>query len=361
MRKSSLWLSAAVASLALAAPAAAWNGRGHMMVAAAAWQRLDQPARDRVGDLLEISPFYASWTAGVPAGASDEEKHRVAFLRAATFPDDIKSAPSYVNDHATGAEARRNIGYKDCDQHRYWHFKDLPFSTDGTALEPPGDPNAETQIKTFAALLADPGADNALKSYDLAWLAHLVGDVHQPLHATSRFSAGLPHGDQGGNKVKVCDPGCGKGLHGVWDDALGNSTDPASVIAAAAALPAADSHAAAALDPDVWLAESLVLARSDVYRTPVGNGAGPFTLNAAYDSNRADTARERVALAGARLAALIEAAHLQIASSTPPFEACGQGTVTPPAPKHAGGVASHPPKPKQKHKPGKPRHHRRHR
>jgi hypothetical protein len=359
MGKSRLWLTAAVASLALAAPAFAWNGRGHMMVAAVAWQHLDQPTRDRVGDLLEASPWYARWTAGVPAGASDEERHRVAFLRAATFPDDIKSAPSYVNDHATGAEARQNIGYKDCDQHRYWHFKDLPFSTDGTALEPPGDPNAETQIKTFAAVLADSNSDNALKSYDLAWLAHLVGDVHQPLHATSRFSAGLPHGDQGGNKVKVCDPGCGQGLHGVWDDALGNSTDPASVIAAAAALPAANAGDAGQLDPDVWLTESLTLAQSTVYNAPVGNGAGPFTLNAAYDSARTATARDRVALAGARLAALIEAAHLRIAPSTPAFEACGQGSFHPPAPKHAGGTTSHPPKPKKpkKHRP----HHKRHR
>jgi hypothetical protein len=359
MAKNGIWLTTAVAALALAAPAAAWNGRGHMMVAAVAWQRLDPATRDKVGDLLEASPWYARWTAGAPAGATDEEKHRLAFIRAATFPDDIKSAPGYVNDHATGAEARRNIGYPDCDQHRYWHFKDLPFSTDGTPLEPPGDPNAETQIKAFAAVLADANADNALKSYDLAWLAHLVGDVHQPLHATSRFSAGLPQGDQGGNKVKVCDPGCGAGLHGVWDDALGKSTDPASVIAAAAALPAADAGATGQLDPDVWLAESLTLSRSVVYSAPVGNGAGPFTLDAAYDNARTATARDRVALAGARLAALIEAAHLRIAPSTPAFEACGQGTFHPPAPKHAGTAATHPPKAKPK--PKKHRRHRRHR
>jgi len=42
-----------------------------------------------------------------------------------------------------------------------------------------------------------------LKSYDLTWLIHLVGDVHQPLHCVARITKGDPEGDKGGNDVKL--------------------------------------------------------------------------------------------------------------------------------------------------------------
>ena len=46
----------------------------------------------------------------------------------------------------------------------------------------------KTQIVAFRKTLGDSGASDELKSYDLVWLLHLVGDVHQPLHATTRFN-----------------------------------------------------------------------------------------------------------------------------------------------------------------------------
>ena len=46
-------------------------------------------------------------------------------------------------------------------------------------------------------------ARDALKSYDLSWLLHLVGDVHQPLHASTRVSSTDPGGDAGGNLLKL--------------------------------------------------------------------------------------------------------------------------------------------------------------
>src|SRR4051812_31303923 len=138
------FLLGAALALTLAAPAAAWNGRGHMIVAARAWQGLTPASRAAVGQLLRLNPMYARWTAGVPAAKRDQ----IAFVRAATWPDDIKSASGYVNDHdQEGPDGARNIGYADCDQHRYWHFQDQPFSTDGTPTEDAAAPNAETQIR----------------------------------------------------------------------------------------------------------------------------------------------------------------------------------------------------------------------
>ena len=70
----------------------------------------------------------------------------MAFMRAATWADAIKSDPSYQDDDQTAATAGQNIGYADLLRHKYWHFVDQPFSPDGTPLVPPPAPNARPQI-----------------------------------------------------------------------------------------------------------------------------------------------------------------------------------------------------------------------
>ena len=127
----------------LAAPAMAWNGFGHMVVAAFAYKDLTPAAKTKVAALLKLNPEYATWVAGVPAADRD----RVAFVVAATWPDFIKGAPGYVNDGnvPSGPDSSKNVGYADKLQHRYWHFIDVPFSPDGTTLGQPVPPNAKTQ------------------------------------------------------------------------------------------------------------------------------------------------------------------------------------------------------------------------
>lgn len=289
----------------LAAPtsALAWNSHGHMLIAAVAWSELTPVAKARVAQLLTRNPDYGAWTAGVP----EADKGRVAFLKASTWPDAIRSAPGYAKDDitASGARASQNIGYADHLVHPYWHYRDEPFSADGSTLAPPETPNASTQIEAFTAALRSSASDD-VKSYDLAWLEHLVGDVHQPLHAVSRFTHDAPAGDRGGNSVHLCDDrGCAYPLHSFWDGALGRSEDPASVIAEAAALPRAPDAKARIADDRIWLKESATLARKVVYAPPIGAGLGPYTLTPAYTSMAQQVSRERAALAGRRLAALI--------------------------------------------------------
>jgi hypothetical protein len=314
-------LLAALAMGLAAGPATAWNKQGHMMVAAAAWEQLSDTSKARASALLRHNPDYESWIAGVP----DAQRDKTAFMRAAAWPDDIRSNSRYLDDGITppaGPKASRNIGYDDCLLHRYWHFKDLAFSPDHTRLEPPPAPNAETQIKAFAAALGDASLDDNVKGYDLAWLIHLVGDVHQPLHGTARFTRATPHGDAGGNTVTICNPGCGKKLHSYWDGTLGASDEPGDAIAAAADLPAARPTAAAILTPAVWLTESRRLAKSTVYRAPIGVGNGPFHLTPAYEERARSTAQERAALAAARLANLIDGANIQVAGMAPRPQSC---------------------------------------
>jgi hypothetical protein len=70
--------------------------------------------------------------------------------------------------------------------HKYWHFIDTPFTIDGTALPAIPTPNAQERIALFRTVLASTSAD-PLKSYDLTWLLHLVGDA---LTASYKKNAG---------------------------------------------------------------------------------------------------------------------------------------------------------------------------
>jgi hypothetical protein len=276
-----------------------------MVVAAAAYEQLTPAARAHVKRLLQLNPDYKQWTS---SDGSDPDE--VAFVIAATWPDEIKSESSYRNDGEhpkDAAAASANLGYSDHLQHRYWHFVDEPFSTDHTPLVPPESPNALTQIVAFRKALGSDTSDD-VKSYDLVWLEHLVGDVHQPLHTAARFTMAQPNGDEGGNKVSTCDkPGCRDELHAEWDGVLGKSKKPEDAIKYVKKLPAPDSKEAAIDDPSVWVNESFQLAQHAVYVSPIGNGPGPYQLDAAYRAATRNVAQQQVALAGARLAHLLNA------------------------------------------------------
>src|SRR5215471_13824600 len=84
--------------LTSSAPSYAWNNRGHMMVAAAAYQQLTQTTKDRVDALLMLNPDEPNWLALIPAGTSAPRKKMMVFMIAATWPDRIKSATQYHND-----------------------------------------------------------------------------------------------------------------------------------------------------------------------------------------------------------------------------------------------------------------------
>ena len=303
---------AALALLALAsAPAQAWNDFGHREVAAVAWSKLTPAARARAIALLKLNPKYDTWIAGVPAGQRDQ----IAFVRAATWPDAIKRDPAYQSDGSDngdrpppGPEASQNIGYPDHNRHKYWHFVDTPFSAGGDGRLPAVPvPNARDRIVLFLSVLTSSSPD-ALKSYDLTWLLHLVGDIHQPLHAATRVTAAQFYGDNGGNSVRICqDTLCNDttNLHSVWDGVLGSQLDVASAMAAARQLPMAAPSRAALLDPAQWVQESLALAKSDVYQVPIRVGVGPYALTGAYGAHARQVGAAQIALAGARLAAVL--------------------------------------------------------
>jgi hypothetical protein len=163
--RAGLWLFFGCAGLWIL-PAQAWNNFGHMEAAAVAWSQLTPAAKTEASRLLKLNPQYSTWTSGVP----DDQRDQIAFVKAATWPDEIKSLSDYHNDGDRNGdiapntpEASQNIGYADHFRHKYWHFIDEPFSTDGTSLQQPVPPNAQTQVALFKTTLADTTATDDVR------------------------------------------------------------------------------------------------------------------------------------------------------------------------------------------------------
>lgn len=290
--------------------ALAWNSIGHMTVAWVAYQQLTPAERSRAATLLALNPYFDKWKAMVPAGSTEEQANLYIFMMAATWPDEIKAEGSGYTGNNTppaGELPSLNDGYEDKQAHKYWHFVDQPFGKKGLTLPPIPEPNITEKITVLRAALATDEPD-ALKSYDLVWLLHLVGDLHQPLHATTRVTSGQPKGDQGGNLVTV--KTSAKELHAFWDNALGEgqTKDFAKAAAIAPTLPPADPDKAKDDKEADWAAESFALAKSTVYRAPIGLQTGPYKMTAAYTARTKKVSEQQVSLAGARLATLLKEA-----------------------------------------------------
>jgi hypothetical protein len=299
----------------------AWNGEGHEVVAYIAYQHLDSATRAEVDKLVAKNPCYSSWKSQVSSLPPGQQSVAV-FMLAATWPDAIKLAgydckpnPGFGPDGAAGGdiapvgpEASQNIGYGDSHRHKYWHFVDTPFSTDGTPTKPASHPNALDEIITLTAALASNESED-LKSYDLVWIEHLVGDVHQPLHDTSRFTKNHPNGDQGGNLVSICNTAnCKPELHAYWDDILGAANLNAALTEGAHLDTRSKPTGADISDVHIWVQEGFQLAKSDVYQAPISDdepGSPAGIPDKHYHDRSEEIAQVQVLLAGYRLAGIL--------------------------------------------------------
>ena len=318
--KTTLMLAVSMTAALTVAPVAhAWDSFGHMTVAYLAYQQLTPQTKQRANDLIKLNPYYTStWTAWIPSGTSQADTDTIMFMLSATWPDQIKDDKNYSSDGSQNGDnpegstnATANVGFQtDFSMHKYWHFVDTPFSPDGTHLPAIPTPNAQDRITLFRSVLSSDSSDQ-LKSYDLTWLLHLVGDVHQPLHCATRAISTESGGDSGGNDVKL--NGGYSELHAFWDDVLGTGTLSSeklmstvkSVEKAAAKLSAPDATLAAKTSETDWVTESFNAAQTNVYITPIGPDLGPFTLTTSYKTAAKKVAGQRIALAGARLANLL--------------------------------------------------------
>jgi S1/P1 nuclease len=164
--------------------ALAWNTPGYMLSGAIAYQILqrENPSTiPTVRSVLEKNPWYDSrWKAQLEK-LPDTERNEMLFMLAARWADDIRTRDK--------AESRLP-----------WHYVDFPFKPEGEpasiqAIQPPQENilRAVAQNTRILRTGSDPKRGIAL-----SWLFHLIGDIHQPLHAVQLFSREYPHGDRGG-------------------------------------------------------------------------------------------------------------------------------------------------------------------
>lgn len=316
----------AVLTLLIAPNALAWNDSGHLQIALIAYDRLPAETQKAVVELLRKHPRFADdFVARKPRsviGAAVEQ--RWYFAQAATWPDHARHQALY--DRPTWHYINQPLFLSDEDR---WHFRAAGIPNNVSHSFAPG---ANTESFNAAQALvflrnklgaaATPPRDRALF---VSWLMHLVGDVHQPLHAVAMYSKRrFRTGDRGGNEVLLTGQ---RSLHSVWDGFLGSGVTLGYVSRRAAdyvadpKLHAFGEVAARELDSEVWLDESADLAEEAVYDATVlaaieqiEHGPSPLKPLAHppqsyYVEGRA-RARRRAVEAGFRLAAVLAGIRL---------------------------------------------------
>jgi hypothetical protein len=208
--------------LTLPAPAAAWHRDGHLAIARFAWNELADKERTAVAQILRGHPHYKLYLAAERPEGVDEGEW--AFVRAATWPDWVRDPVADDLRPSDRAAMRRQFNKP------AWHFVNLPYihpeETDRfdaaairqEVLRPAFDPRTGAPRHALAALeravrqLQAAGSSPEERAIALCWLLHLVGDLHQPLHASALIASKAtvgpesfhpPQGDRGGNRLAV--------------------------------------------------------------------------------------------------------------------------------------------------------------
>ena len=318
----------------------AWHQDGHMAIARIAWKQMDDAQRVYFSNLLKKHPHYEIFLiAGKPANVSEVEW---AFCKAACWSDWVRGP----RDPGMTQEQSQDI--KQHFDKPVWHYIDLPFIHPDDAgkfdeaairkqmLEPEYDKNGQPR-HVLAALayntkiFKSTEASDADKAVAMTWIMHLVGDLHQPLHATGLVSSAngfiAPECDRGGNleaiRVKESDQR-GVNLHFYWDALLfanqpgfdGVDTLVADLLNDANLKQEKLTELSATTFLD-WAEESLAICKSTVYmdggkflkfkalpahsRIDLNDTTIPV-LSEEYQKAAATTARRRMVLAGYRLA-----------------------------------------------------------
>ena len=195
-------------------PAAAWNIPGHMLSAAIAYQVLQQenpPIIEKVKTALEKHPWYTNqWQARLQS-VTVADHGLVLFMQSARWPDDIRT-PDRVQNRPL------------------WHYINLPFKPKGqpvnVQIKEPDSENILTALAKNESVVRNK-SDPERRAIALAWLFHLVGDIHQPLHTAQLFTTDYPQGDRGGNEicVRATEMGQPMNLHRFWDGVIASSSN----------------------------------------------------------------------------------------------------------------------------------------
>ncbi|MDB5472014.1 MAG: Nuclease [Caulobacter sp.] len=182
--------------------ALAWGDTGHRIIAHIAYGRLTPVARAEADRLL---------AADTEPLAGSDEPSEPPFIAAATWADRLREL-----DGPSETSEWHHVGLKIGATKQDWELPCFgwPKLAEGTlASSGPADACVVDKIYQFADELWQPDTPEAERIIALKFLIHLVGDIHQPLHAAD-------NNDLGGNCVFVRFDGgiSGTRLHAYWDN-----------------------------------------------------------------------------------------------------------------------------------------------
>jgi hypothetical protein len=273
-----------------------------MVSAAVAYDDLmvrDARIVDTIMDIMSHHPDPGPFQVAMGRATGAERTQRV-FMEMARWPDDIREG---FQDHPT------------------WHYAFRPYMD-------PRDPPEQKPLDVISGsaypalalnvdMASDPRASLGERAVALCWIFHIVGDIHQPLHAAELFSKRFPNGDHGGGLEYVLDPQtrAPQIFHWYWDDSVNRLGEPESALMRARQLerrlPRAN-FAELSGDPAQvaniagWAAESYALAKSLAYRAELApSPRQAHALDRDYVAQSTAAAERRLTVSGYRLADLL--------------------------------------------------------
>lgn len=291
-------------------PAFAWDDVGHKTIAYIAWQKMTPQARAQAIKILRSAPEDSNIGAYFMNTARElSAREQDYFMLMSTWSDIIRD-----KDFQTR--------YKKY-HHGPWHYLDT-FWRDGANGKPElvtgmedGKENAVERLFFFDKMLRDSAASNEDKAVALAWILHLAGDIHQPLHASGRVTSEEPKGDQGGNTFLLTPKDTprdkSENLHWFWDSIIvrniprGASCDDdfISMVAGQVMKKYPEAEFANRLEPgkfDEWQQESYRIAATKLYPATLKRYEAP---SPAYRRMALQISEQQMALGGYRLGAML--------------------------------------------------------
>src|SRR6188508_3487062 len=198
--------------LMLASFTFAWDDVGHRTMAFIAWQQMTPATREAVIKILRAAPEDSDVSAYYMSGPEpDETKKLEYFMLMATWADIVR-------------ERSLENRFKKY-HHSNWHYDDTFWKqVNGKAEILPSPEEGGVAIDRLIdsdKVLRNASATEKDKAIAIAWVEHLIGDIHQPLHTSARVTDREPKGDQGGNLFLLTPEGTPRdkqtNLHWFWD------------------------------------------------------------------------------------------------------------------------------------------------
>ncbi len=330
-------LSGIVVFLAASQPVFAWDSVGHRLTAGVALHFISPDTRAKLLEILAAHPRYQEdFQTQIPAfiDANDQDALSQWLLgQAAYWPDIARGLPGAERDHYNrppwhytdgawlrGSAVLQGNLYLGIDARAdQWGREQSSIVSESDAH------NVVTALDYNTRLLADQSVPKAARAIALCWVLHLMGDIHQPMHTGSLYSAHtFANGDLGGNRIPVTlADQTGReslNLHAAWDGALREFGVAASLPDILALVSGFTAPRIDGVESEwtAWMSESRQLLSTVVYTDAIlaaarvadskaeGELSSAIRLTPAYVSRMQEISRQRLGLAGLRLAIWFE-------------------------------------------------------